>query len=319
MFGFSISIKQISVGVAAMALLGLAVAPAAALPLGTSTRTVVPSDVQQIISVDYRSLRDSATAQALKKQVLPDSLKQFETALRGIGINPEKDAEQLIFIAYRQKKATRVVGIAIGQFEPKLVLKKFQLRKIAPVKYRDAKLYPMNSMQMTFLDDGTLLFGEPAAIRGALDVRDGQAQSLDSNPVISDLLSGVDSGTVWSVLDTEGTQNMMRSALGQAASLADYDTVKKRLIGSHYTMNFNNGVDFDLGVKTSDNFSAAALSGLVKAGMLYRQLNGSPAEKVAMESVTVNSDASNVKLSFRSDDKKFQSLMHTELFAAVSH
>ena len=61
-----------------------------AMPLGGSARTVIPSDVQQIISVDYRALRNSETAQVLKQQVLPDSLKQFEGALKGVGINPEK-------------------------------------------------------------------------------------------------------------------------------------------------------------------------------------------------------------------------------------
>jgi len=37
---------------------------------------------------------------------------------------------------------------------------------------------------------------------------------------------------VWSLLDQQGTQNMMRAALGDAAKVADYDTVKKRLLGS---------------------------------------------------------------------------------------
>ena len=42
-------------------------------------------------------------------------------------------------------------------------------------------------------------------------------------------------------------------------------------------------------------------------------------EKVAMESMTVDSDNSNLQLHFKTDDKKFQSLMHSDLFAAVSH
>ncbi len=42
--------------------------------------------------------------------------------------------------------------------------------------------------------------------------------------------------------------------------LADYETVKKRLLGSRYTMNFANGVNFDLDVLTSDSVTAATLS-----------------------------------------------------------
>ena len=132
------------------------------------------------------------------------------------------------------------------------------------------------------------------------------------------MLSSVDSGPVWSVLDQQGTQNMMRSALGDAAKLADYETVKKRLLGSRYSMNFSNGVNFDLDVVTSDSMTAATLSSLLKAGVMYKKMNASPIEKVAMDSLTVDSDSSNLQLHFKTDDKKFQTLLHSDLFAAVS-
>src|SRR2546427_3789109 len=291
-----------------------------AMPLGSSARTVIPSDVQQIISVDYRALRNSETAQVLKQQVLPESLKQFEGALKGVGINPEKDVEQLTFASYRSgRQGVRIVGVAQGFFPTKTVLRKMRLNKVKPVKYRDAFTYPMpGGMQMTFLDDSTLLFGDMGALKGALDARDGFASSLDSNQQIADMIGSVDSGMVWSVLDQQGTQNMMRSALGDASKLADYETVKKRLLGSRYTMNFSNGVAFDLDVLTSDSVTATTLSSLVRAGMLYKKMSATPTEKLALESVTVDSQSSNLQLHFKTDDKKFQSLLHSELFAAVS-
>ena len=69
---------------------------ASAAALGTSARTVIPAEVQQIISVDYRALRNSPTALSLKERVLPDNLKQFETALKSAGVN-ENDVDQLTF------------------------------------------------------------------------------------------------------------------------------------------------------------------------------------------------------------------------------
>src|SRR5256885_8043948 len=194
-----------------------------------------------------------------------------------------------------------------------------RLNKVKPVKYRDAFTYPMpGRMQMTFLDDSTLLFGDMGALKGALDARDGFASSLDSNQQIADMIGSVDSGMVWSVLDQQGTQNMLRSALGDASRLADYETVKKRILGSRYTMNFANGVNFDLDVVTSDSVTAGTLSSLLKAGMLYKKMTATPIEKVALEGVTVNSDSSNLQMHFKSDDKQFQSLLHSDLFAAVS-
>jgi hypothetical protein len=291
-----------------------------AMPLGSSARTVIPSDIQQIISVDYRALRNSETAQALKQQVLPENLKQFEGALKGVGVDPEKDVDQLTFASYRTpKQGVRIVGIAQGIFPTKAFLKKMRLQKVKPLKVRNSDLWPMSGgMTMTFLDDTTLLFGDRNSIQGALDARDGYAATLDSNNQIADMIGSVDSGMVWSVLDQQGTQNMLRSALGDASKLADYDTIKKRLLGSRYTMNFSNGVDFDLAVVTSDSMTASTLSSLLKAGVLYKKLNATPSEKIALESVTVDSDSSNLQLHFKTDDKKFQSLLHSELFAAVS-
>jgi hypothetical protein len=295
-------------------------AAAWAMPIGSSARASIPSDVQQIISVDYRALKDSDTAMALKQQVLPNDLKQFETALKGVGIDPDTDVDQLTFAAYRLgKQGVRVVGFAQGEFATTAVVKKMRLQKVKPVKYRDNDLYAMaGGMQMTFLDADTLLFGDASAVRGALDARDGYATTFDSNSQMVDMMGSVDSGTVWSILDQEGTQNMLRSALGDAAKLADYDTVKKRVLGSRYTMGFADGIKFDLDVVTSDSVTAATISSLVKAGMLYRRMTATPAEKMAMENVSVDSDSSDLQLHFKSDDKQFQSLMHSPLFAAVS-
>jgi hypothetical protein len=295
-------------------------AAAWAMPLGSSSRVVIPSDIQQIISVDYRALHNSPTAEALKDQVLPESLKQFETALKGVGIDSEHDVDQLTFAAYRLgKQGVKVVGMAQGSFSSKVVLKRMKLKKIVPSKYRTSDIYAMgNGMMMTFLDENTLLFGDDSAVKGSLDARDGMIPTLDSNLQMADMMAAVDGSPVWSLLDQQGTQNMMRSALGDAAKIADYETVKKRLIGSRYTMDFSSGVNFNLDVITSDSMTAATMSSLVKAGMLYKKMNASPVEKVAIDALTVDSDSSKLQLHFKTDDKQFQALMKSDLFAAVS-
>jgi len=294
---------------------------ASAMPLNSSARSVIPADLQQLISVDYRAMKDSPTAMQLKQQLMPDNVKEFEAALKGVGIDPDKDVDTLAFAAFRTPKGgTKSVGVAAGPFAMKAVLKKMTLRKIKPTKYRTSSIYPMDGgMMMTFLDDSTLLFGELSAVKLALDTRDGEILSVDTNSTMADMMSSVDSAPVWSILDQQGTQNVMRSALGEAAKVADYDTIKKRLLGSRYTMSFTSGVNFDLTVVASDALSAATLSSLVKAGLLYKKMSASASEKVAMENTSVDSDGSNVNFHFKASDQQFQSLMHSELFAAVSH
>jgi hypothetical protein len=303
-----------------LAVLLLCASTAYAMPMASSARSMIPSEVQQIISVDYRSLKDSPTAQALKQQVLPENLKQFEEALKGIGITADRDLDQLTFASFRSgKQGLQVICVAQGSFSAKAVLKRMKLKKIMSTKYGTALLYPMSDgLIMTFTDDNTLAFGNQASLKSALDARDGKRATLDSNPQMAEQMAAVDGSPVWSILDQQGTQAMMRSALGDASKIADYETLKKRILASRYTMSFESGVKFDLSVLTSDSITATTLSSLVKAGMLYKKLNASPVEKVAIDSMTVDSDSSNLQVHFKTDDQKFQALLHSELFAAVS-
>src|SRR5450755_4686852 len=165
-----------------------------AMPIASSARAMVPSEIQQLIGVDYRALKDSPTAMALKQQVLPDNLKELEGALKGIGIDAEHDLDQLNFASFRtEKKGIQTIGVAAGSFSAKTVLKKMKLKKIAAIKYGTASIYPMdNGLVMTFLDYNTLAFGTQASLQSALDTRDGKRPSLDSNPVMTDQMSAVD-------------------------------------------------------------------------------------------------------------------------------
>jgi hypothetical protein len=292
---------------------------ASAAALGTAARNVIPSEVQQIISVDYRTLRDSPTALSLKERVLPDNLKQFETALKSAGVNPEKDVDQLTFALFRtEKNGLKVIGVATGEFSPKTVLARFKKQKVTGEKYKSALIFPLSGTQMAFLDDWTMLFGDMPAIKAALDARNGDAQSLNSNGKVSDLIGAVENGPIWSVLDDKGSQNMLRSALGDVSKLADYDMVKKRLVGSRYQMDFSNGVNFDLDVITSDNMTASTLSSMLQVGKRLKETNATGAEKLAIESMNVDSDSNQLKVHFKTDDKKFETLLRSDLFASVS-
>ena len=299
----------------------LLVSMAYAMPLNSSARSCVPADLLQLISVDYRAIKDSPTAMALKAQLLPDNIKQFEAALKNIGLDPDKDVDTLTFASFRTgKQGVKTAGVAAGPFNMKAVLKKMKLEKVTPKKYNNSLIYPMDGgFVMSFLDDSTLLFGDMTSVKAALDTKDGQTLGLDTNGTMADMMTSVDASPVWSILDQQGTQNMMRSALGDASKVADYETVKKRLQGSRYTMNFTNGVNFDMAVITSDSMTAGSISSLVKAGLMLKKMSATPAEKIAVENTSVDSDGSNVGVHFKANDQQFQALMHSDLFAAVTH
>src|SRR5580704_4237362 len=122
--------------------MGMAVSMAYAVPLNGSARSCIPADLLQLISVDYRSIKDSSTAMAMKQQLLPDNIKQFEVALKNIGLDPDKDVDTLTFASFRSgKQGVKTIGVAAGSFNMKAVLKKMKLEKVTPHKYNNALIY----------------------------------------------------------------------------------------------------------------------------------------------------------------------------------
>src|SRR5499427_6003290 len=117
-------------------------APAIAASLGTAARSVIPTDVQQIINVDYRRMKNSDTAMQMKAKLLPPNMKQFEDALKGIGVDPDRDVDQITLASFRMKdKGLGIIGVAQGTFPPKVLAKRLAKEKIAAKKMNGSNVY----------------------------------------------------------------------------------------------------------------------------------------------------------------------------------
>lgn len=312
----------IKVSVPAILLAAAAAAPAA--QLSTDARTAVPHDVQQLVVVDYKAMQNSSAAMDLKDRVMPPELKQFDEALQKSGLNDNHDVDQLAFVLFRPKATGDdlvTVGIAQGQFDMQGILANFRKQKIRPTLVRTNKIYPLSKtgMVLCFVDPSTMIFGGREAVTKALDARDGMAPSLLTNGTIMDAMRSVDSEPLWSILDQKGTQTMMKQVLGEAGSVADFESVKKRLQVSYYSMDFQHGVKFDLTISTGDAFAAATISSLLNAAVIYRKMSGSDTEKQAMAATDVTSSAGNLTVHFATTDAQFSSLLHSPLFQSMVH
>jgi hypothetical protein len=296
-------------------------AGAYAAQLDTDARTAIPADVQQIIVVDYRAMQNSPAAMDLKARILPPELKQLEEALRVSGFNENHDVEELAFAAFRTGNANGIqtVGIAQGQFSLPDIMASFKKRGIKPKLIRSNQLFPMGKSGMTvvFLNPTTMIFGSSDSLRLALEARDGLATNFLTNQGMMDQMGRVDSQPVWSILDQQGTQFMMHGLLGQASQLTDYDQIKKHLLGSTYTMNFQNGVKFSLQVSTPDTFTAATLSSLLNAAAMYEKVSGTAIEKQAIDATTIDSSGGDLEVNYASSDSQFSALLQSPLFQTV--
>jgi hypothetical protein len=299
----------------------MAPAFASAAQLSSDAKSAIPKDIQQLIVVDYHAMQNSPAAMDLKDRVLPPELKRLETALKSSGLKVDQDADVLAFAAFTEQggQGTRIVGIAQGQFHTREILANFTKNKIKPVTLRNNSIYPMGSagMSVVFLNQTTMVFGDKDAVKEAMDARDGIITDFLSNSDMVNEMGVVDSKAVWSLLDAKGTQNMMKGVLGDAAQLADYDTVKNRMKSSRYTMDFQNGVKFDMAVVMSDTITAATAATLMKGVSIMRKTSGSPLEKSALDETTIDSNAGTLTVSYSSSDSQFASLLTSPLFQSV--
>src|SRR5216684_4076952 len=263
----------------------------------------------------------ASAAMDLKDRVLPPELKRLETALKSSGLKVDQDADVLAFAAFRDSgsQGTRIVGIAQGQFHTREIMANFTKNKTKPFVLRNNSIYPMgsNGMSVVFLNQTTMVFGDKDSVKEAMDARDGIVPDFLSNGDMVNEMAVVDSKAVWSLLDAKGTQTMMKSVLGDAAQLADYDTVKNTMKSSRYTMDFQNGVKFDMAVVMSDTITAATAATLLKGVSIMRKTSGSPLEKSALEQTTIDSNSGTLTVAYSSSDSQFASLLTSPLFQSV--
>jgi hypothetical protein len=315
--------KILSGGVAALCLAtGL---PATAAQLAGDARAAIPHDVQQLIVIDYRAMQNSPAAMQLKNKVMPPELKSLEKALQVSGMNDNHDVDQLAFASYRpagvKGDSTRIIGIAQGQFSLEDIMANFKKKKVKPTLLRDNKIYPMGSsgMRVVFLNPTTMVFGQTDSLKQALDARDGLQPSFLTNNTMTDMMTSVQDQPLWSILDQKGTQTMMRSLMGEASQMGDYDTIKKRILSSWYSMDFQNGVQFNLDVLTPDTFTAASMASLLNAAALYKKMSGSDIEKQAIDGTKIDSSSGKLIVSYSSSDSQFATLLQSSLFQTVVH
>jgi hypothetical protein len=293
-----------------------------AAQLSTDSRSAIPYGVQQLVVVDYHAMENSTAAMDLRNRVMPPELKQLDAALQKSGLNDNNDVDELAFALFRPSAGSDslyTVGIAEGEFSVPDVLASFRKQKIKPTMLRTNSIYPMtkSGMVLCFVDPSTMVFGQKDAVIKSLDARDGLIPSMLTNSSMMNAMQTVDSAALWSILDAKGTQTMMRQLLGQAGSVTNFESVQKRLQACWYSMNFQNGVSFDLTISTGDPFTAATVSSLLSAAIMVRKMSSTAAEKEALNATTITSNMGQLTVHFATSNGEFSSLLQSPLFQSM--
>jgi len=292
-----------------------------AAQLSSDAKAAIPNKVQQLIVVDYHAIQNSPAAMSLKEKMMPPELKRLEQELKNSGLKVDDDVDVLALAAYIAPKGdgNRIVGVAQGQFNTQSIMAHFAKDKTKPLMLRNNAVYPLGAAgaSVAFLNQTTMIFGDRDSVRDALDARDGLAQNFLQNGEMMNEMAAVDQKQMWSLLDQKGTQTMMKSVLGPASQIADYDTVRDRMKSSRYTMDFSNGVKFEMSVVMSDSVTAAMAATVMKGVSVMKKSSGTPLEKSAIDSTSIDSNSGTLTVSYAASDSQFSNLLTSPLFQSV--
>ena len=86
---------------------------------------------------------------------------------------------------------------------------------------------------------------------------------------------------------------------------------------SRYTMDFQNGIKFDMAVVMSDTMTAATAATLMKGMVMLKKSQGSSVEKNAMSETSVDSNSGTLQVAYNASDSQFSEVLSSPLFQQV--
>ncbi|MGH9394339.1 MAG: hypothetical protein ACRD1E_09240 [Terriglobales bacterium] len=301
---------------AALLALGL---PAAAAQLSAASQSVLPQATRQVISLDYHRLAGDAVAQKVEGQVLPPEMRGLDALLQRGGISPASDLNRLTFATFQGDKGVGLIGIAEGNLGGLQLSRFFQKtpKQPAPPQISGVDVYASEGLSFFVPDSSTLVFGSREAVTQAIKTEQGAA-GIAQNEELSDLIAGTQSTDVWSVLDAQGSRAMIRSMLGSSTGGFSASLIDKHFNGARYTIAFQNQVQLNLEVLTTDALSAAAVSTGLNAAIALRQRSeANPEAKAMLGQIQVDSAGDHAFLQLSSPESQLLALLHTDLLQSV--
>jgi len=294
---------------------------AGAAQLGSTAQAVLPQSTRQVISLNYHRLANDPVAQSLEAQVLPPEMRSLNNLFVQGGIKPADDVNRLTFATYQQSdsKGVGLIGVAEGNFGGMQLAHFYQKtpKQPNPPEINGVSVYTANGLTFFVPDNSTLVFGSKEAVTLAIQTEQG-APKIGSNEEMSDLIAGTQSSDVWSVLDAQGSRTMIRTMIGSSTGGLDPSLIDKHFNGARYTVSFDNEVQLNLELMTTDALSAAAVSTGLNAAIAVRtKEEKNPDAKAILNQVQVDSAGDHAFLQVASPESSLQALLKTDLMQTI--
>src|SRR5262249_23030186 len=269
----------------------------------------LPADARFVMGVDVKRFVASPFYQRYAKQgARPDSFAEMENKL---GVNPERDVDQLVISGGAGDGARSGIVLVIGRFDRARLTRLIETEKKGDVTWKTHEgtteyLFREGTTgagAAAFLDDSTLVIGSAPAVEGTIDNRSKGAATLRSNASLVALLEKVKPGsTFWMVGDQSLLAQMPKTIPAPGAGPGTSSSVTlpnlKNLI---VTGDLDPAVALAVTGETADEAAARNLADVVRGfvALAALQANQKPELKELTSAISVTTDANRVLVNAR--------------------
>jgi hypothetical protein len=268
-----------------------------------------PADTQQVAYSNFAQLRSSPDYPQIRQHVLYQQLRGFQEFLRSVGVDPEKDVDE-VMLGWRGESLSGPgsFGVATGGFDPDKVREFFTQTRLPVQSYAGFDLFAFGSGAdsadtfFTFLDSSLAAFGRLRDLKAILDVREGSAQALDTNQNFRGYeaeLEGV--APQWGILTGKAAANVAAPWLaGGKKNTIDMTAFLQPVQAVLYRVDWDGGFTAHISVVCKTPESAAGLFQLLnilKSAPVFSASGGGPGPASLLQNLEARQNGSRLELS----------------------
>jgi hypothetical protein len=234
----------------------LGVAAAAPLPaqeLPSQVLALYPPQAGELVFVDLQSARRSPHYTRLKEQVLPDRYRELDAWARRLGIDFDRNVNQLswAFVSSGDAANSDFVGVAEGSFFLD------DIRDIVAKSEISATDYA---------------FGFREQVMPMLDRNRQGGRSLLDNTQMRDLIADVNRrASIWLVFDGEFTELGVRQFLGDATQIPGAEALAERVQNATLRLELDRGLETNLAARCASSTDAVWFGAFLEAALYFQR------------------------------------------------
>jgi hypothetical protein len=227
-----------------------------------------PADTQQVAYSNFAQLRASPDYPQIRLHVLYQQLRGFQEFLRSVGVEPEKDVDEVL-LGWRGEflSGPGSFGVAAGRFDPDKVRQFFAQTRLPVQSYDGFDLFGFGSGAdpadtfFTFIDSSLAAFGRLRDLKALLDVREGFADPVDTNQTLRSYEAELDGvSPQWGILTGKAAANVAAMWLsGDKKSTADMTAFLQPVKAVLYRVDWDGGFTAHISLVSKTAESAAGL------------------------------------------------------------